>query len=59
MAFESWNSKTNTVSYNEEIYDTSSNTWIADPSQKIPSSQKALGHSNQKLNLAADIKITL
>ena len=43
MAFKSWNSETNTVSYDENIYDTSSNTWIVNdsgPMQKIPSAQE-------------------
>ena len=59
MAVKSWNSKTNTVSYNENIYDTSSNTWIgdsADPMQKIPSAQKSFAVFKSKLILIVDKK---
>ena len=59
MAFKSWNSETNTVSYNENIYDTSSNTWIvddSDPMQKIPSAQKSFKVFNSKLELILDNK---
>jgi len=59
MAFKSWNSETNTVSYNENIYDTSSNTWIvddSDPMQKIPSAQKSFTVFNSKLDLIVDNK---
>ena len=44
MAFKSWNSKTNTVAYDDSIYDTNSNTWIRDysyPQQQIPSAQES------------------
>jgi hypothetical protein len=44
MAFKSWNSETNTVSYDENIFDTSTNTWIRDysyPQQQIPSAQES------------------
>ena len=44
MAVKSWNSKTNTVIYDESIYDTSSNTWVRDysyPQQQIPSAQES------------------
>ena len=40
MAVKSWNSKTNTLAYNESIYDTKSNTWIGGFS-KIPSAQES------------------
>ena len=59
MAFKSWNSETNTVSLNENIYDTSSNTWIgdyADPMQKLLSAQKSFAVFNPKLNLLKDNK---
>ncbi|MDA8673869.1 Wzz/FepE/Etk N-terminal domain-containing protein [Gammaproteobacteria bacterium] len=59
MAFESWNSETNTVSYNKNIYDTTSNTWIvddSDPMQKIPSAQKSFEAFKSQLNLIVDNK---
>ena len=59
MAFKSWNSETNTVSYNDNIYDTSSNTWIgdySDPMQKLLSAQKSFAVFNSKLNLIVDNK---
>ena len=59
MAVKSWNSETNTVSYNEDIYDSSSNTWIvydSEPMQKIPSSQKSFKVFKSKLSLIEDNK---
>ena len=59
MAFKSWNSETNKVSYNENIYDTSSNTWILDdsgPMQKIPSAQNSFEAYKSKLNLIVENK---
>jgi len=44
MAVKSWNSKTNTLAFDESIYNTSSNTWIRDysyPQQQIPSAQES------------------
>ena len=44
MAVKSWNSKTNTLAFDESIYDTNSNTWIRDfshPQQQIPSAQES------------------
>jgi hypothetical protein len=44
MAFKSWNIKTNTLTFDESIYDTNSNTWIRDysyPQQQIPSAQES------------------
>ena len=37
VAVKSWNSKTNTVAFDENIYDTSTNTW----KQQMPSAQKS------------------
>ena len=59
MAFKSWNSETNKVSYNENIYDTSSNTWIVNdsgPMQKIPSAQNSFEAYKSQLNLIIDNK---
>ena len=44
MAVKSWNPKTNTVAFDESIFDTSSNTWVRDysyPQQQIPSAQES------------------
>jgi len=44
MAVKSWNSETNTVAFDESIFDTNSNTWIRDysyPQQQIPSAQQS------------------
>ena len=44
MAVKSWNPKTNTLAFDQSIYDTNSNTWIRDysyPQQQIPSSQES------------------
>ena len=57
MAVKSWNSETNTVSFNENIYDTSSNTWIRDfsyPGQQIPSAQESFKVFKSKLSLNVD-----
>ena len=59
MAFKSWNSETNSLSYNENIYNTSTNTWIvddSDPMQKIPSAQRSFQAFKSKLNLIIDNK---
>ena len=49
MAFKSWNPEKNTVSYDENIYDTKSKTM-----QKIPSTQKSFKAFKGKLSLALD-----
>jgi LPS O-antigen subunit length determinant protein (WzzB/FepE family) len=44
MAVKSWNPKTNTLTFDENIFDTNSNTWIRDykyPQQQIPSAQES------------------
>ena len=44
MAVKSWNSKTNTMYFDTNIYDTNTNTWIRDysyPQQQIPSAQES------------------
>ena len=44
MAVKSWNSKINKLTFDDSIYDTSSNTWIRDfsyPQQQIPSAQES------------------
>ena len=44
MAVKSWNSKTSTLTFDDSIYDTNTNTWIRDysyPKQQIPSAQES------------------
>jgi hypothetical protein len=60
MAVKSWNSKTNTLAFDKNIYDTKSNTWIRDyayPKQQIPSAQESYKVFKQHLSLSDD-KIT-
>jgi hypothetical protein len=43
MAVKSWNSKTNTLAFDETIFDTNNNTWVRDyspPQQQAPSAQE-------------------
>ena len=45
MAVKSWNSKTNTLIFDENIYDVKANTWVRDysyPKQQIPSRPRKL-----------------
>mgnify|MGYP000953291864 FL=1 len=59
MAVKSWNSKTNTLAFDDSIYDTNSNTWIRDfsyPQQQIPSAQESYEVFKQHLSLSEDIK---
>lgn len=44
MAVKSWEPQTNTLVFNNEIYDTKSNTWVRDysyPQKQIPSAQES------------------
>ena len=57
MAVKSWNSKTNTLTFDDSIYDTNSNSWIIDsshPQQQIPSAQKSYKVFKQHLSLSED-----
>ena len=60
MAVKSWNSKTNTLAFDDSIYDTNSNTWIRDfsyPQQQIPSAQESYEVFNKEhLSLSEDKK---
>lgn len=60
MAVKSWNSKTNTVAFDKNIYDTSTNTWVRDysyPQQQIPSPQESFDVFKTKhLSLSEDKK---
>jgi uncharacterized protein involved in exopolysaccharide biosynthesis len=59
IAVKSWNSKTNTLVFDKNIYDTKSNTWIRDfsyPQQQIPSAQESYEVFKQHLSLTEDSK---
>ncbi len=60
MAVKSWNSKTNTLTFDDGIYDTNSNTWIRDysyPQQQIPSAQESFAvFKTEHLSLSVDKK---
>jgi LPS O-antigen subunit length determinant protein (WzzB/FepE family) len=60
MAVKSWNSKTNTLVFDENIYNITSNTWVRDysyPQQQIPSPQESYEIFKTKhLNLSEDSK---
>jgi capsular polysaccharide biosynthesis protein len=60
MAVDSWNSKTNTLTFDDSIYDTNSNTWIRDfsyPQQQIPSAQESFKvFITEHLSLSEDKK---
>ena len=59
MAIKSWNSKTNILAFDENIFDTNSNTWIRNyshPQQQIPSAQESYEVFKQHLSLSEDKK---
>jgi LPS O-antigen subunit length determinant protein (WzzB/FepE family) len=60
MAVKSWNPKTNTVAFDENIYNTNSNTWIRNysyPQKQIPSAQESFQEFTSKhLSLSEDAK---
>ena len=60
MAFKSWSPETNTVAYDESIFNNRSNTWIRDfsyPKQQIPSAQESFRVFNtQHLSISEDKK---
>jgi hypothetical protein len=60
MAVRSWNSQTNTVVFDANIYDANTNTWIRNysyPRQQIPSAQESFKEfKKEHLNLSEDKK---
>ena len=60
MALKSWNSKTNSLVFDDSIYDTNNKTWIRDysyPQQQIPSAQESFQvFKTQHLTLNKDIR---
>ena len=51
MAVKSWNSKTNTVVFDENIYNANSNIWV---NQQTPSAQRSYAAFKSKLSLNVD-----
>lgn len=60
MAVKSWNYKTNTLTYDDSIYDETTNTWIRDysyPQKQIPSAQESFEiFIDEHLSLSQDPK---
>ena len=59
MAVDSWNHETNTLTYNESIYDMKSSTWVREysyPKKQIPSAQESFKRFTKKLSLSEDKK---
>ena len=58
MALKLWNPETNTLSFDKDIYDTNSNTWVRDysyPQQQIPSAQESFEvFEKEHLSLSED-----
>lgn len=59
MALESWNYRTNTLIYNEEIFDTNTNVWIgdaSDPHSSTPTAQQGFAVFKQHLSVSESLK---
>jgi len=59
MAVDSWNHETNTLTYNESIYDMKSSTWVRKysyPKKQIPTAQESFKRFTKKLSLSEDKK---
>ena len=60
MAVKSWNSKTNIVAFDENVYEANTNSWVRDysyPRQQIPSAQESFAVFKKKhLALSEDKK---
>jgi len=59
MAVESWDPETNTLTIDENSFDTNTNTWIRDytfPQQQIPSAQESYKVFKELLSLSVDKK---
>ncbi len=57
MAFKSWDAKTNTVAFDESIFNANTNTWNTDNTfskTKIPSAQESFEAFKSRLNLNID-----
>lgn len=58
MALESWDAQSNTLNYDDSIYNLNSNTWVDNPDSKnkIPSAQESFNVFGDLLSLSTDIK---
>ena len=59
MAVSSWDSETNIIAFDENIYDTNTNNWIREysyPKQQIPSAQESFKEFKKKLRINKDTK---
>ncbi len=58
MALESWDAKSNTLNYDESIYNLNSNTWVDNPGykNKIPSAQESFNAFGALLSVSTDTK---
>jgi len=57
LAAESWAMQTNTITYNQALYDKKNNLWVRKaslPFKKIPSSQEALGKFTSLVSISRD-----
>jgi uncharacterized protein involved in exopolysaccharide biosynthesis len=54
MAVDSWNSNTNTLTYDESLFNKNTNTWLS-PGNQIPSAQEGYGvFAGEYLNISED-----
>lgn len=59
MAFKSWSAGTNSVTYDDDIYDVDSNSWTREyafPQTQVPSAQESHRAFLEHLDVAKDIK---
>ena len=59
LAAKSWSMQTNTVTYNQALYDKKNNKWVRKvslPFKQIPSSQEALGKFSVLVSISQDKK---
>lgn len=59
MAVKSWNPVTNIITYDENIYDSKTNSWVRDysyPAKQIPSAQEGFKAFKLKLGLSVDLE---
>ncbi len=59
MAAKKWDMKSNSIIYNEDIYDSKNNKWIRDvdlPFQQVPSEQEAFKYYSNHIDVSVDQK---
>ena len=62
LAAKSWNMQTNTIIYNQALYDKKNNQWVREvslPFKQIPSSQEAFRKFSGLVSISQDIKTQL